>query len=342
MLPLEASPYPTIAASVWRALSSLDYDHMQLQLLPQLWQATIASACDPDCANALDLSDVAVLGEIVALPPSSPVKPDRIIGSTSSGQKDCPRQPIAAPLQSVLSMVNIIVVLTSDQSKQTAEAANTCQSKHQPLCGEDLSQSLIGQSSSGSQPQAQIQPSTQSLFATTMQMVTQGEDKPSAAHYITSLRSALLVIKLISLTPATRMNSNGNGTVTGILWSTLVAIGQSMQQQHEQENGSSCVLQPQTLVQLLRFLLLQLQSYQLQVKLCHQVKSAAAPEHLGHLCVWPAIAWTAKQAGSAACGPDCPAAARRPAPRRWQELCLPASEGYELRVDRLGVWRDFV
>jgi len=175
-----------------------------------------------------------------------------------------------------------------------------------------------------------------------MQMVTQGEDKPSAAHYITSLRSALLVIKLISLTPATRMNSNGNGTVTGILWSTLVAIGQSMQQQHEQENGSSCVLQPQTLVQLLRFLLLQLQSYQLQVKLCHQVKSAAAPEHLGHLCVWPAIAWTAKQAGSAACGPDCPAAARRPAPRRWQELCLPASEGYELRVDRLGVWRDFV
>ncbi len=67
----------------------LDYDHMQLQLLPQLWQATIASACNPDCANALDLSDVAVLGEIAALPPSSPVKPDRIIGTTCSSPKDC-------------------------------------------------------------------------------------------------------------------------------------------------------------------------------------------------------------------------------------------------------------
>ena len=110
MLPLEASPYPTIATSVWRALSSLDYDHMQLQLLPQLWQATTASACNPDCASALDLSDVAVLGEIAALPPSSPVKPDRIIGTTCSSQKDCPRRPIAAPLQSLLSMVKMIVV----------------------------------------------------------------------------------------------------------------------------------------------------------------------------------------------------------------------------------------
>ncbi len=36
MLPLEASPYLTIAASIWHALSSLDYDHLQLQLLPQL------------------------------------------------------------------------------------------------------------------------------------------------------------------------------------------------------------------------------------------------------------------------------------------------------------------
>ncbi len=135
-------------------------------------------------------------------------------------------------------MVKIIVVLTSDHSKQTAEAANTCQSKHQPLCGEGLSQSLMDQSSSASKPQAQIQPSTQSLFATTVQMVTQGEDKTSAAHYITSLRSALLVIKLISLTQATSMNSNGSWTVTGILWSTLVPIGQSMQQQHNQESGS--------------------------------------------------------------------------------------------------------
>ncbi len=143
---------------------------------------------------------------------------------------------IAAPLQSLLSMVKIIVVLTSDHSKQTAEPANTCQSKHQH--GEGLSQSLMDQSSSASQPQAQIQPSTQSLFATTMQMVTQGEDKTSAAHYITSLRSALLVIKLISLTQATSMNSNGSWTVTGILWSTLVPIGQSMQQQHNQESGS--------------------------------------------------------------------------------------------------------
>ena len=130
-------------------------------------------------------------------------------------------------------------MLTSDHSKQTSEAANTSQSKHQPLWGESLSQSLMimDQSSSDSQPQAQIQPSTQSLSATTMQMVTQGEDRTSA-HYITSLRSALLVTKLISLTQATNVNSNGSGTATGILWSTLVAIVQSMQQQHEQGNGS--------------------------------------------------------------------------------------------------------
>ena len=95
MLPLEVSPYLT-AASAWRALSSLDYDHVHLQSLPQLWQAAFASACNPVCANALDLTDVAVLGEIVALPPSSPVKLDKIIGSMYSSQKDCPRQPITA------------------------------------------------------------------------------------------------------------------------------------------------------------------------------------------------------------------------------------------------------
>lgn len=214
---------------------------MQLQSLPQLWQATIASACNPACANALDLTDVAVLGDIAALPPSSPVKPDRIIGGMYSSQKDSPRWPITAPLQSILSMVNIIVVLTSDHGKQTAEAANMCQGKHQPMCGEGLSQSLIDQvehqSSRGLQPQAQIQHSTQRLLATTKQMVTQGMDKPSATLYKTSLRSALLVTKLISLTQATKVNSSGSQTVTSILWSTLVAIGHAMQQQPNQEYG---------------------------------------------------------------------------------------------------------
>ena len=186
--------------------------------------------------QCVDLSDVAVLGEIAALPPSSPDKPDRIIGTTCSSQKDCPKQPVAAPLQSLLSLVNIIVVLTSDHSKQTAEAANMCQGKHQPPCGEGLSQSLMDQSGSASQLQAQIQP--QSLFATTMQMVTQGQDKTSAAHYTTSLRSALLVTKLISLTQATHVNSNGSGTVTGLLWRNMLAIGHSMQQQPGQETDS--------------------------------------------------------------------------------------------------------
>ncbi len=241
MLPLEASPYPTIAASVWRALSSLDYDHMQLQMLPRLWQTTIASACNSDCANALDLTDVAVLREIVALPPSSPVKPDRVIGSTCSSQKDCLRQPIAAPLQSILSMVNIIVVLTSDHSKQTADATNICQGKHQPLYGEGLSQSLVDQvehqSSKGLQPQGHIQHSTQCLLANPLHMVTQGVDRISAARYITSLRSALLVTKLISMTQATKVNSSGSQAMTGILWSTLVGISRSMQQQPNQENG---------------------------------------------------------------------------------------------------------
>ncbi len=239
MLPLEVPPYPTIATSVWRALSSLDYDHMQLQSLPQLWQAAIASACNPVSAKALDLTDVAVLGEIVALPPSSPVKPDRIIGSTSSGQKDCPRRPITAPLQLILSMVNIIVVLTSDHSKQGAEAANMCQGKQQPLCGEGFSQSLVDQvapqSSRGIQSRVQNQHSTQRLLATTEPMVAQRMDKFSATHHKTSLRSALLLTKLISLTQATSVNSNSNETVTGILWSTLVAIGHSMQQQLNQE-----------------------------------------------------------------------------------------------------------
>jgi len=100
MLPPEASPYPTIAASVWCTLSSLDYDHMQLQLLPQLWQATIVSACDQDCTNALDLTDVAVLGEIVALPPSSPVKPDRNphpLSSPTGSLKACALAKRTAP-----------------------------------------------------------------------------------------------------------------------------------------------------------------------------------------------------------------------------------------------------
>ncbi len=133
-------------------------------------------------------------------------------------------------------MVKIIVVATSEHSKQTAEAADTSQSKYQPLCGQGLSQSHMDQSSNDSQPQPQIQP--QSLFATTTQLGTQREDITFAAHYMTSLRSALLVIKLISLSQATSVNSNGSWTVTSILWSTLVAIGQSMQQQHKQETGS--------------------------------------------------------------------------------------------------------
>ena len=215
---------------------------MQLQLLPQLWQATIVSACDQDCTNALDLTDVAVLGEIVALPPSSPVKPDRIIESMCSSQKDCPRQPIAAPLQSVLSMVNIIVVLTSDHSKQTAEATNICQGKLQPLCGEGLSQSVTDQvahqSSRGFQPQANNKHSTQRLLATPMQMITQGVDKSSAAQYVISLRSALLVTKLISLTQATKVNSSGSRAMIATLWSTLVVIGHAMQQQPNQENAA--------------------------------------------------------------------------------------------------------
>ena len=212
---------------------------MQLQLLPQLWQATTASACNPDCASALDLSDIAVLGEIAALPPSSPVKPDRIIVTTCSSQKDCPRRPIAAPLQSLLSMVKMIVVLTCEQ-------ANSRSCQHMPEQTSAIvwreSQPLPhdhGPEQQCSQPQAQIQPSTQSLFAITMQMITQGKDKTFAVHYITSLRSALLVTKLISLTQATNMNSNGSGTVTAILWSTLVAISHSTQQQHNQETGSA-------------------------------------------------------------------------------------------------------
>ena len=235
MLQLEVSPYSTVAASIWRALSSLDYDHMQLQSLPQLWHAAIASACNPVCANALDLTDITVLGKIVALPPSSPVKPDRIIGSMNSSQKDCPRLSISAPVQSILSLVNIIVVLTSDHSRQTADAANMCRGRHQPLRGWGLSQSLIDQvdhqSIRGLQPQAQIQHSTPRLLATTKQMVAQRTDKPSATRYKTSLRSALLVIKLIRLTQATKVNNSGSQTVTSILWSTLVAIGLSMQQQ---------------------------------------------------------------------------------------------------------------
>ena len=239
MLPLEVPPYLTIAASLWRALSSSDYDHMHLQSLPQLWQAAIASACNPVNPKALDLTDVALLGEIVAFPPSSPVKPNRIIESTSSGQKDCPRRPIIAPSYSILSMVNIIVMLTSDHSKQTAEAASMCQGKSQPLCGEGLSQSLVDQvapqSSRGIQSQVQNQHNTPCLLATTKQMVAQRMDKPSATHHKTSLRSALLVTKLISLTQATNVNSSGSQTVTGILWSTLVAIGHSMQHQLNQE-----------------------------------------------------------------------------------------------------------
>ena len=39
-----------------------------------------------------------------------------------------------------------------------------------------------------SQPQAQIQPSTQSLFAITMQMITQGKDLCGSLHHITAQR----------------------------------------------------------------------------------------------------------------------------------------------------------
>jgi len=139
-------------------------------------------------------------------------------------------------------MVNIIVVLTSDHSKQTAEATNICQGKLQPLCGEGLSQSVTDQvahqSSRGFQPQANNKHSTQRLLATPMQMITQGVDKSSAAQYVISLRSALLVTKLISLTQATKVNSSGSRAMIATLWSTLVVIGHAMQQQPNQENAA--------------------------------------------------------------------------------------------------------
>ena len=63
---------------------------MQLQLLPQLWQPTVASACNPDSANALDLSDVAVLGEIVGPPPHPLSSPTGSLEPCALAKKTAP------------------------------------------------------------------------------------------------------------------------------------------------------------------------------------------------------------------------------------------------------------